>query len=176
MEDNKRSSKFRNEVYNNEPLRTPWVRWQDKCGNIQRGFKIRRKVICHKILGEQILWLVDSCYRRPLAFEGSLSSVVGSARVSGGRAVVLGVSWLAALPLGRSLWLRIQLSWFCDRRSIGLSVLVSGTSLGTWPNFSFLYFAGQLLYSSSYGAPSLTRGRVCNLKCNLSVVRVSENL
>jgi hypothetical protein len=35
----------------------------------------------------------------------------------------------------------------------------------------FLSFVGKLLFSSPW-APSLTRGRVCNLQCNLSVVRV----
>jgi hypothetical protein len=31
------------------------------------------------------------------------------------------------------------------------------------------------LWSCSYWAPSLTRGRVCNLQCNHSVVRVTQN-
>jgi hypothetical protein len=31
------------------------------------------------------------------------------------------------------------------------------------------------LRSCIYGAPSLTRGRVCNLRCNHSVVRVAQN-
>jgi hypothetical protein len=31
------------------------------------------------------------------------------------------------------------------------------------------------LWSCIYGAPSLTRGRVCNLQCNHSMVRVAQN-
>jgi hypothetical protein len=32
-----------------------------------------------------------------------------------------------------------------------------------------------MLLSEIYGAPSLTRGRVCNLQCNHSMVRVAQN-
>jgi hypothetical protein len=45
---------------------------------------------------------------------------------------------------------------YCDRRSVGHFVLISGPSLEQMTRF----------YSSSYRTPSLTRGRICNLQCN----------
>jgi hypothetical protein len=49
----------------------------------------------------------------------------------------------------------VELSWRCDRRSVGLSVLVSNTPLGPMTRFFFfLSFAGQLVCSSSSGALS----------------------
>jgi hypothetical protein len=48
-------------------------------------------------------------------------------------------------------------------QSVRQCVLVSGTPLGPMTRFYFfLYFARKLL-ALSLGAPSLTRGRVCNL-------------
>jgi hypothetical protein len=50
-----------------------------------------------------------------------------------------------------------------DRRSVGQSVLVSGHHQGPWPIFLLLdIFFGQLQICY-FVAPSLTRGRVCNL-------------
>jgi hypothetical protein len=47
----------------------------------------------------------------------------------------------------------VEMSWCYDRRLVGLSVLVSGTSLGPMTRgFVFLSFAGQLLCSLSWGA------------------------
>jgi hypothetical protein len=63
--------------------------------------------------------------------------------------------------LGRPLWredvsiICSELSLCCYRRSVGLSVLVSGTPLGPMTRFFFfLSFAGQLLCSSTWGALS----------------------
>jgi hypothetical protein len=52
-----------------------------------------------------------------------------------------------------------------DRQSIGQSVLVSGAHLGPVTNFSFsLQFPSDSCVF--FVAPSLTRGRVCNLQYN----------
>jgi hypothetical protein len=60
-------------------------------------------------------------------------------------------------------------------QSVSQYVLVSGTPFGPMTRFYFfLSFVAKLLFSSPW-APSLTRGRVCNLQCNLSVVRVAED-
>jgi hypothetical protein len=57
---------------------------------------------------------------------------------------------------------------------------------GPWPDFNFpcltvgahdqilIFFVWQFL-SSSCRAPSLTRGQVCNLQCNHSLVRVAQD-
>jgi hypothetical protein len=50
-----------------------------------------------------------------------------------------------------------------DRRSVGLSVLVSGTPLGPMTRFSFSFPLPDNCFALRLGAPSLTRGRVCNL-------------
>jgi hypothetical protein len=54
--------------------------------------------------------------------------------------------------------------WIYDRQSVSQSVLVSGTHLGPTTNLSFLLeiFFRQLRLCY-FVAPSLTRGRVCNL-------------
>jgi hypothetical protein len=67
-------------------------------------------------------------------------------------------------------------SWCCDRRSVDLSVLVSGTPLGPMTRFYFFHFIfPENCFALRFGAPSLTRGRVCNVYCNLSMVRVAED-
>jgi hypothetical protein len=52
-----------------------------------------------------------------------------------------------------------------DRRSVGQSILVSGHHLGPATNFSFtsMVIIFIHLWFSSYGEPSLTRGRIRNL-------------
>jgi hypothetical protein len=63
------------------------------------------------------------------------------------------------------LWSKLKLIY--DRQSVGQSVLVSGTHLGPTTNF---YFSLKLSLDSCgfviLLAPSLTRGRVCNLLYN----------
>jgi hypothetical protein len=54
-------------------------------------------------------------------------------------------------------------------RSVGQYTLVSGIHLGPATNFS------SFCYYLLCGAPSLTRGRVCSLQCNQSMVRVAQN-
>jgi hypothetical protein len=55
-----------------------------------------------------------------------------------------------------------------DRQSVGQSVLVSGAHLGHATNFSFsLKFPFRHLRVCYFVAPSLTRGRVCNLLVQL---------
>jgi hypothetical protein len=58
-------------------------------------------------------------------------------------------------------------SWSYDRQSVGQYVLVSGSSSGTRDQFFFLLeiFFRQLRVCY-FVAPSLTRGRVCNLLYN----------
>jgi hypothetical protein len=66
---------------------------------------------------------------------------------------------------------------FNDTRWVQLSLGV-GDPFGAHDQiflFFFLSFAGQLFCFSPYGAPSLTRRRVCNFQCNLSLVRVVED-
>jgi hypothetical protein len=46
---------------------------------------------------------------------------------------------------------------------------------GPWPDFSFSFLLPDDCFALRLGAPSLTRGRVCNLYCSLSVVRVTED-
>jgi hypothetical protein len=58
-------------------------------------------------------------------------------------------------------WLNLNLDY--DRRSVGRSVLVSGSNL--WPMTRFLFPLWQLQVSCC-GAASLTRGRFCNLQYN----------
>jgi hypothetical protein len=47
--------------------------------------------------------------------------------------------------------------------------------LGAWPDFSFSFLLPNNCFALRLGAPSLTRGRVCNLQFNLLVVRVAED-
>jgi hypothetical protein len=62
-----------------------------------------------------------------------------------------------------------QVRLFCDRRSVGQSVLVSAPP--TWPDFYYcLAFADFMLLS-----PSLTRGRVCNLLVQFAVTLGSKS-
>jgi hypothetical protein len=65
-------------------------------------------------------------------------------------------------------WVRkLKLKLIYDRQSVGQSVLVSGTHLGPATNFFFLleiFF--RHLRVCYFVAPSLTKGRVCNLLYN----------
>jgi hypothetical protein len=58
----------------------------------------------------------------------------------------------------------VKLKLNCDRQSVGQSVLVSGAHLGPGDQYIFLL---EILYRQLrvcyFVAPSLTRGRVCNL-------------
>jgi hypothetical protein len=70
-------------------------------------------------------------------------------------------SW-KSLPLPRRRKLKLKLNY--DRQSVDQSVLVSGSHLGPVTNFSFsLKFSLDKLRVCYFVAPSLTRGRVCNL-------------
>jgi hypothetical protein len=60
-----------------------------------------------------------------------------------------------------SLKLKLKLNY--DRQSVGQSVLVSGTHLGPATNSFFLEIFFRQLQVCYFVAPSLTRGRVCNL-------------
>jgi hypothetical protein len=61
----------------------------------------------------------------------------------------------------------VQLKLIYDRRSVGQSVLVSGTHLGTRDQFVFLLeISFRQLQVCYFVAPSLTRARVCNLLYN----------
>jgi hypothetical protein len=46
---------------------------------------------------------------------------------------------------------------------------------GPWSDFTFFFLLPEICFALRLGAPSLARGRVCNLRCNLSVVRVAED-
>jgi hypothetical protein len=59
---------------------------------------------------------------------------------------------------------KLKLKFSCDRRSVGHSVLVSGTHLGSMT--IFFITVGHVLVSCC-GAPSLTKGWVCNLLVQL---------
>jgi hypothetical protein len=50
-----------------------------------------------------------------------------------------------------------------DQQSVGQSVLMSGAHLEPTTNFSFLRFSFRQLRVCYFVAPSLIRGRVCNL-------------
>jgi hypothetical protein len=55
---------------------------------------------------------------------------------------------------------------YYDRRSVGQSVLVSSPYLGLMTRF----FHCQTIAGFWYGAPSLTRGRVCLLQCTIYIL------
>jgi hypothetical protein len=59
-------------------------------------------------------------------------------------------------------YLAVELSWCCDRQSVGLSALVSVTPLGPMTRFFFFLLLPENCFVH-LGAPSLTRGQVCNL-------------
>jgi hypothetical protein len=66
--------------------------------------------------------------------------------------------------------LKLKLNY--NRQSVGQSVLVSGTHLGPATNFSFsLKFSLDSCGFVIFVAPSLTRGRVCNLLLLLVLAR-----
>jgi hypothetical protein len=60
---------------------------------------------------------------------------------------------------------------FCDRRSIGQSILVPGPPLEPMTRF----FTIGYLRPSCCGAPSLTRGRVCNLLVQFAITLKSKS-
>jgi hypothetical protein len=65
-----------------------------------------------------------------------------------------------AIPLSKS-------KLYYDLQSVGESILLSGTHLGPATNFSILSLViFRQLRVCWCGAPSLTRGRVCNLQCD----------
>jgi hypothetical protein len=68
----------------------------------------------------------------------------------------------------------ILLLFFCyESVSLGIEPLYD-----LWTDDQILLPAGSLLCERCclvYGAPSLTRGRVCILQCNHSIVRVAQN-
>jgi hypothetical protein len=67
-------------------------------------------------------------------------------------------------------FLKLKLNY--DRQSVGQSVLVSGTHLGRATNFSLsLKFSLGILRVRYFVAPSLTRGRVCNLLLLVGLAR-----
>jgi hypothetical protein len=57
----------------------------------------------------------------------------------------------------------LQSVLYYDRRSVGQSILVSSPHLGLMTRF----FHCQTIAGFWYGAPSLTRGRVCLLQCTI---------
>jgi hypothetical protein len=60
--------------------------------------------------------------------------------------------------------LKLKLKLIYDRQSVGQSVLVSGAHFGTRDQFYFLLeIHFRQLRVCYFVAPSLTRGRVCNL-------------
>jgi hypothetical protein len=68
--------------------------------------------------------------------------------------------------------LYISRSYFTtDSQSVSQYVLASSTLVGLTTRYYFL----SEYYCLIWGAPSLTRGRVCNLQCNHSIVRVAQN-
>jgi hypothetical protein len=78
-------------------------------------------------------------------------------------AVSLFLSWICSIS---------QLNWISkskllnDGRSVSQYVLVSSPLWDLWPDItSYLKDSGLKLLSCLYGAPSLTRGRVCSLQC-----------
>jgi hypothetical protein len=65
------------------------------------------------------------------------------------------------------LTLKLQLKLIYDRQSVGQFVLVPGTHLGPVTNFFSLFeISFRQLLVCYFAAPSLTRGRVCNLLYN----------
>jgi hypothetical protein len=58
---------------------------------------------------------------------------------------------------------KLKLNLICDRHSVGQSVLVSGAHLGPVTNLEISFRQLSVCY---FVAPSLTRGRVCNLLYN----------
>jgi hypothetical protein len=94
-------------------------------------------------------------------FEASISSGIPNRPLVSATATLDELTNSIALtPLHCKHWLNylLELSWCCDRRSVGLSVLMSGTPLGSVATFIFfLSFAGQLLCFSSWGAHSNDR-------------------
>jgi hypothetical protein len=68
------------------------------------------------------------------------------------------------------IWSELSLSY--GRRPVDQFFLVSGSPLGPMTKFILIVSLWQLLCWSSCRAPSLTRGRVCNLQCNRWLVRL----
>jgi hypothetical protein len=63
-------------------------------------------------------------------------------------------------PTSSLIKIKIKMKLYCDRRSVGQFVLVSGPLWSRWPDF-YISLSDNYFISSS-----LKRGRVCNLQCN----------
>jgi hypothetical protein len=73
----------------------------------------------------------------------------------------------SALISAHSTVLKLKLQLIYDRQLVGQSVLVSGAHLGPVTNFSFaMKISSRQLRLWYFVAPSLTRGRICNLLYN----------
>jgi hypothetical protein len=70
----------------------------------------------------------------------------------------------------------MKLKLVYDRQSVGQSVLVSGTHLDPATNFFLLEIFFRQLRVCYFVAPSLTRGRVCNLLYNCFWVFPEQSL
>jgi hypothetical protein len=66
-------------------------------------------------------------------------------------------------------WLLLKFKLYCDWRSVGQFVLVSGPLWGLWPDFNFLCLTIKFFLLP------LTRGRTCNLQYNHALVRVAQD-
>jgi hypothetical protein len=67
---------------------------------------------------------------------------------------------------GSLSYVKLKLKLIYGRQSVGQSVLVSGTHLGPVTNFFLLEISFRHFQVCYFVAPSLTRGRVCNLLYN----------
>jgi hypothetical protein len=70
----------------------------------------------------------------------------------------------------------IKMKLIYDRQSVGQSVLVSGAHLGPVTNFSFSLKFPSAICVCYFVAPSLTRGRACNLLYNCFWVLPEQSL
>jgi hypothetical protein len=71
---------------------------------------------------------------------------------------------------------KLLCDWKSVNQSVSQYVLVSSTLVGLATRYYFLSECCCLKFAVLYLlAPSLTRGRVCNLQCNHSIVRVAQN-
>jgi hypothetical protein len=67
------------------------------------------------------------------------------------------------LPVLYSRQVKVKVKVIYVRQSVEQSILVSGTHLGPWTNFSFSLNFSLASWECYFVAPSLTTGRVCNL-------------
>jgi hypothetical protein len=73
---------------------------------------------------------------------------------------------------GHQHWSRRRNYFTTNGQSVSQYVLVASPLWDLWTVGTLLSESCGLLY---VGAPSVTRGRVCNLRCNHSMVRVAQN-